>query len=206
MRRVLVSVSGKAGVGKSTTCRYLVRHHLFDGVLSFAGRLRSDLREQYFPDFDQYADKNALYTGDAESFLRDIGKPLDTLFTIRQACQWFGAHMRSKDPEYFVDAMRDQLGSVMGGAFCIDDVRYPNELALAQNPPDTFVPVSVRIKPYDGHVPEPHCDNSENSETALDQVPDEAFDVVATPNFGKPYLLMVAQDIAATVRRKVASL
>jgi hypothetical protein len=93
------AIAGRAGVGKTTLARALVRQLPELRIASFGGPLKADL------------ERLGVFKGDAH---------------FRDMAVAYGDATRAKNPDHWVERLRDAEGSFDG--LVIDDVRKPNEL------------------------------------------------------------------------------
>ena len=106
---LIVALSGKAGVGKSTCAlmlhNYLKQKNIPSMCVSFAGPLREECR-QTFPNIDFYT------------------KP--TPDPVRKLLQAWGQLRRIGDPHYWINAIADRITDYPH-VVIIDDLRFSNE-------------------------------------------------------------------------------
>ncbi|MGE4552778.1 MAG: hypothetical protein AB7D57_06675 [Desulfovibrionaceae bacterium] len=198
---VVVGISGKVGCGKSTVAR-LVEKLVPGGVtrLSFASELKDELSRVFdFPRwwFDTPEGKGMPVRVDW-SLVDDIlldGLPLNyprfSMMSIRGLLQVYGTNLvRRVDPDRWVRAVRAKIAALPPGAVVvIDDVRFPNEVALVRE----LGGLLARLDPYPGWKPGDGADHE--SETALDDWTD--WDLREGPAFGD--LDRVAERVAVEI-------
>lgn len=126
---LIIGLSGKSGCGKSATASALQK--LLPGIvvrMSFADTLKEEVSRIFkFPLEWCYTNKNGYLLCTFERYAAGMPHAL----TVRKLLQWYGTDvMRSRDPEYWVDAMRRKLKETNAHYVIIDDVRFPNEARM----------------------------------------------------------------------------
>ena len=162
----LILISGKKGVGKSFTANSIVEQHYTEGkqndpktdfhigIYSFAKQLKkrsNDLIEYLF----------------SKKFLKPENKEI-----VRPIYQAVGLVGRKIDPEFWVDLTIKEAIREFDEVMIIDDVRFPNELDIKHEKITSILKIRItRESAIKGEDNDP-------SETAMNNVPDSAFDIV----------------------------
>lgn len=113
LKTLIIGISGKRGVGKTTAANYLVEIHRFKKV-SFGDKLK-EMAGWLLP----FKPIDFSPSGKEKKFM-------DYDWTPREFLINFGQFMRYHDPEYWLkysDVDQDTKGKIV-----IDDVRFPNEV------------------------------------------------------------------------------
>lgn len=189
---MLIGLSGKAGVGKTTVADMLAKK-LGGKRVSFADALREEVTE--------YFDLGTL-VGTREGKEVTVTMGLREM-TVREVLQWWGNLRRETDYNYWVDVIdklhRDMIyrctrEKTLEQIWIVDDVRFTNEAELIE------LGALFRIEPYPAWIK--NCDWSDHpSETELDAYPE--FGAIYKPKFGE--LEKVAKDIAKNVKIRLGS-
>jgi hypothetical protein len=148
----IISISGKAGVGKSTLAGLIVGQVPGAVKVSFADALRHDVAE-YYGIGHKLVFLPIFKTMSFRLGSRDV--------TGRELLQMHGVLMRGADPEYWVKRALVVVEEELAPLVVYDDVRYGNEFhALRERGA-----IMVRLDPYAGWV---NTAGDHASETALD--------------------------------------
>ncbi len=89
-------------------------------------------------------------------------------YTVRQLLQDFGTKCREIDPDCFASRVCDKVVEEQRALSVVDDCRYPNELTRVDELNAVTIKFTRQLEGVDLH----------SSETALDDLPDDAFDFV----------------------------
>lgn len=195
----VIALSGKAGVGKSSIAKDLVRiiaeeHRIHVNRVNFGDMLKSGCAKYYgFPALWCYSQKNKLCAVDGIEGI-----------TVRQAMQKYGDMRREENVNCFVDDLLDDLhkmhSSVPAGEdifVIVDDVRFRNELRLMKS----LNAFTVRVTPYVGW--KPGLGASHISETDLDNTPLDDFDLAVRPPYAHRFgPLTAAIDIFEAIEAR----
>lgn len=160
---MIVGISGKRGVGKTTAADRMVDKHKFIKV-SFAGELKK-LAKTIFP----FTDTDLTSVLKKEKPFKTKNRIYD--FTPRDFLVHLGEFCRFHDESYWVDKALEQCAGYNDGKnFVFDDVRYKNEADIIKKSGGLV----IRIERYEKF--NPYGKNLDiKSETDLD---DYAFDHV----------------------------
>ena len=141
----VIGLTGPMGAGKSTAAKYLAERYGFIH-LSFAEELRGELfwaLSRPWSTAWMMARRGAIARAADLLALRVMhranvrfglwGKPTGAL--QRRLMQWWGTdYRRAESPDYWTDAMEERIRSLVeidpAARIVIDDVRFPNEVAL----------------------------------------------------------------------------
>lgn len=181
---ILIGLSGKIGVGKTVLARELCSRSEQSLRLSFAAALKQEAAARY--GYDPLLNET---TAGKESMVRHrelVGGEA----SVRQILIAMGQERRAENPEYWCDRLAHVVGVLRGAGArmaVVDDVRFPNEVALIRR----LGGMLVRVEPYDGWKPGPCAQDA--SETALDN--GRGWDLVARPAFGADGLRQAANEI-----------
>jgi nucleoside-triphosphatase THEP1 len=182
---IVIGISGKLGVGKSTIARHIVSKLDNWQIASFADLLKQEAAEQFG------LDVRLAYTEQGKASI--ISLPDGSRKTLRELLQWYGTDVvRAKDRDYWVRSMTQHLDRVRSkvAGMIIDDVRFPNEANLVLRRQGFL----VRIDPYPGYA----LASDHASETALDGY--KGFRLKLRPNFGEECLRKAADAIIVAER------
>ena len=182
---ILIGLSGKLGVGKSTIARNLVSRLNNWQIASFADLLKQEAAKLYG------FDVRLAYTEQGKA--TSIPLPNGGSMSLRELLQWYGTDVvRAKNRDYWVQTMTQHLAVIRDkvAGVVIDDVRFPNEAALVLRRKGLL----VRIEPY----PDYALTSRHASETALDGY--KGFMLTLRPNFGEEYLRQAADEIVAAAQ------
>jgi hypothetical protein len=193
---MIIGISGKAGVGKTTLA--LVAEAKYDfTIVSFASLLKEELKVLLDTHGIMYrhenfhgtaVDKQALATIDTELFTIEPFKHIPTgliiyspishthHITYRALMQWYGAHKRQVNKDFWLQKFLDNTD--FSQDIIVDDVRYRNEAALIKVLGGTL----VRIEWSDKFSTDTHP-----SETELDKFPSFDCTIVKEHNVSLPY-------------------
>ena len=170
----IIGISGKAGVGKTTTANHLLDAYGGNTIkLSFADALKREVAEEYgFP-------LEWCYTEEGKNTkIRVLTYPSTTFATVRKLLQEYGQNKRhTAGRDYWVNIIRHSL---LTAAACgktvaiIDDVRQENEAEFIKEHGGLLVRIQMAgqvdaVGQSCGHI----------SETALDTY--HHFDAVFSP-------------------------
>lgn len=117
---ILIGISGKRGVGKSSLADYFVKNFGFQKV-SFAESLKN-----YASLLFDFEDDSFSLTKKEKPFKNYDWSPRD--FMIR-----LGDFLRYHDEDYFVNDTMSRLKNKKEGRYIIDDVRFLNEAEAIKN-------------------------------------------------------------------------
>jgi hypothetical protein len=181
---VIIGISGKLGVGKTTLAQYIIAMRKGWQIAAFADLLKREAAEKF--DFDV----RLAYNPAGKATL--IKLPTGESKTVRELLQWYGTDVvRAEDRDYWVRGMTRHLALAQDKipGIVIDDVRFPNEAncVLTQHG------LLVRIEPYPGYIPA----SAHSSETALDNY--KGFTLTLHPAFGEEHLRQTANEILAAI-------
>jgi len=146
----IVAISGKMGSGKTTLAKHIQSKDARVRLIHFATPLKDAIIAMGIPREDVEVTKPAV---------------------VRQLMQVYGQAMRHYDPDYWVRKVQRKLEDISWAdartgadtVVVVDDVRFPNELAMLE----AYGAVTVRLAKFgDPNGPSPHDDDV--SETALD--------------------------------------
>lgn len=155
-KKVIVLVSGKKGCGKSTLSNEIKR--LIPGIrrINFADAVK------------EIADPMLLEMHGQIAFL-----PENKELMCRKVYQAVGNSGRDVNPNFWIDKVRVKIMNSHDNIFIIDDARFPNELNAFEN--DGYKIIKIRTKRESIF---PGVDTDE-SETSMDVVADDAFDFIS---------------------------
>lgn len=161
---LIIGLSGKMGVGKTTIANHLVEKYGFVRK-AFGDAVKEEVERKY----------GVSKRGDKNEIIYVKGIPT----TRRILWQAWGMDRREENPMYWDNVMEKYIQTVNGTVdkLIIDDVRFPSEKALIEK----YGGHVVRVFPYDGW-----SQNSDHvSETALDDVRTEEWASMIQPSYGK---------------------
>ncbi len=93
---------------------------------------------------------------------------IPTYYTVREVLQDFGTKVREIGPDAWIDRVCEQIIEEQSDLSIIDDCRYPNELAKADQLNAVTIKFTRQLDDVDSH----------SSETAFDDMSDDSFDFV----------------------------
>lgn len=178
---LILGISGKAGVGKTTLANHLCTMDV-SRKMSFADALRDEVCNNFDLKREDTHNKDTSYLL--------AGREM----SMRQILQWWGETMRRANPDYWANIAKEKLIDAkyegFDGVVIFDDVRYLNEVkAIRSMDVIGCETIIVRIFPYPEWEAGPHGNHV--SETQLDFY--EGWDGVFSPAYGS--LLDTAQEV-----------
>ena len=160
---MIIGISGKCGVGKTTVAGVLVAMLNAAGKsavrIAFGDMLKEEVAGKY------NISKDLMYSqAGKQQVVCHPGLPNPTM-TVGQVLQWYGTDVvRATDPDRWVRELakgtRDQVRTVA----VVDDVRFPNEAIYCRKDGGML----VRLDPWGGWKMPDGRDSNHISETALD--------------------------------------
>jgi len=123
INKIILGISGKRGVGKTTLANYLQSQHGFFHV-SLARALKNMVKRDFglsSSETDGHL-KEAPFL-DTVAFKRQDGSPM----TPRDLMMSYGQYFRSIDPNYWIKGLFEDAGVQDNDKVVISDVRFKNE-------------------------------------------------------------------------------
>ena len=180
---LVIGLSGKMGVGKTSIARELLTMIPNSYVLPMAQALRIEVCAAYLLPLDM--------TMTAEGKKTTIEHPaLSRPMTVREIMQWHGQVRRAEQADYWTRRWSEaltELGANGARAVIVDDIRFPNEADMVRSRGGYI----VRVHPYAEWIPGPF--SADVSETAMDQ--EWAWDMEISPAYGQDGLTQAAAEI-----------
>lgn len=208
-RTLLVAFSGKMGCGKTTLSEYLkkwMEENKFSPQIllkPFGDAIKSEVSE-YFG-----FDKGLCYTQEGKRTEIELRKFLmwypegykaGDLVTVRKLMQLYAGFRRAQDPDYWLYAWRKQIELFPSPSeerirvIIVDDVRMPNEVTLVRSYPHNIL---IRLRPYPGYEKNYPEEDNDSTETSLNDMRPEDFDLDVYPAYGE--LLNVLGELTEKV-------
>ena len=177
---MIIAISGKTGVGKTTFANMLAPTIKAE-VMSFASSLKDEVSHVFGLNRElldtQKGKAKTIKLTRKQQHLLGVAEPPRT-WTIREILQAYGQYRRQADPDYWSNLLAARIGN---GNVIIDDMRYLNELGMVESHPLHRLKMFVRIDPYPGWKPGQHSQH--RSETELDEC-DKWDIIIRNPKFG----------------------
>jgi len=202
---MIIGVTGKARSGKDTFAKYLTeclkeRHQRNFEHVAFAKQLKMMCQEHFeLSDEQLWGDKKEEWTKfiripriNLDGYKGSVLEPLEDYWTPREIMQELGGFYRRIDHDFWVKALNLHLiGNDIKDAI-ITDVRHINECAYVK----TNKGVLIKISRSD--VAEIHGMDHE-SETALDHMPEDYFDIEINNSGTLEDLYAAAEDTSDAI-------
>jgi hypothetical protein len=161
---MIIGISGKCGVGKTTVANELVRWFGMRGAVAIRASFGDTLKDEVAEKFK--INSWLMYTPEGKNTVilhPDLPNPGG--MTVGQILQWYGTDVvRRTDPDRWVRLVAEGVGGVGGAVVVVDDVRFPNEAIYCRKDHGML----VRLDPWPGWKMPEGRDPKHESETALD--------------------------------------
>lgn len=138
---MIVSLSGRSKSGKSLITEFLVKNLGFT-KLSFADFLKDLICHVYDlnrAELELRKDLSGTFSLNREKISEYCGFDLEerherSFLSLREAMQYIGSDvLRQYDPDFHIKIMNGKIISAQTKNICIDDTRFPNELAFLKD-------------------------------------------------------------------------
>ncbi|MCX7208164.1 MAG: hypothetical protein NT086_19710 [Proteobacteria bacterium] len=176
MTKIIIALTGAAGAGKDTVADYLVHRHNFK-KMAFADVLRKEVCDAFSLDESVFTNRETkeietsklmlIYCKNVEfiSFVNKETGSNETSFNYcprspRWIMQCWGDFRRAKQPNYFINALKNNLQATDGN-IVISDLRFNNEAVAISGKPyraDIWKITNPRHQPRSSHLSEAGID------------------------------------------------
>jgi len=145
---MIIGISGKLGVGKTTLSQQLSQLIDKSTILSFSDAIKREVAQLFEISLDEvYNNKNLIVHNNL--FRRQAGMSEDAM-TIRGLLQWYGTDVvKLKDERYWIRKMEENIINCREDIIIIDDVRYPDEADFVKEHDG----INILINPYPEYSP-----------------------------------------------------
>lgn len=176
----ILGIAGKSCSGKNTIANLLVEIFKSNFQLKFYQVAFADylklLCKSHFKLSDEQVNGNKKEMIDLRFQKRGEGSNVPAYWTPREIMQGIGAFYRSVDCDFWITKLKNTIDAGEYGNVIITDVRYENECEYVKNSPGGFLIKIIRSEVINIHG----MDHA--SETSLDQLPDDYFDLIVNNN------------------------
>ena len=195
MKKKLILLCGKKQVGKSTFASFFEEKSSGEYInLALADELKAQLKSFFYFSLDVSSDLLDFYTPEKKE--KSLGLKLadGSYMTVRKALQWYGQMMKQTfGQNYWVDKLTQDIINSDNYFFrniIISDCRFKYEIEELQEnfyDRDIFIVKIIR----------PEIKNGDNdvSETDLDDLPDDFFDIIMCNDSTEDYFLNSIENI-----------
>ena len=180
---MIIGITGKARSGKDTFAEYLTKcfkekYQRYFKHAAFAAQLKSMCQEHFeLSDEQLWGDKKEEWTKfvrkpkiNLDGYKGSVLEPLEDYWTPREIMQELGGFYRKIDRDFWVTALDKYLENMKIEDAIITDVRHVNECEYVKINKGVLIKV---VRPGAGEI---HGMQHE-SETALDTMPNDYFDI-----------------------------